>query len=118
MTPLSPANKLTKLGKPLDTSIYGYSESIGSLLYLSVCTRPDIAQAVGALSRYMSMPTTENWSAAKGVLKYLGNRGARHHLWRSGQLQATVAVSAAEAKYMAVAQAVKDVLPTPCTMAT
>ena len=70
-TPLSQAIKLTKDGEPLDTSIYGYSQLIGSLMYLSVCTRPDISQAVGALARYMSAPTTTHWQAAKGVLRYI-----------------------------------------------
>ena len=70
-TPLSQATKLTKDGEPLDTTIYGYSQLIGSLMYLSVCTRPDISQAVGALARYMSSPTTTHWQAAKGVLRYV-----------------------------------------------
>ena len=70
-TPLSTATKLTKDGEPLDTSTNGYSQLIGSLMYLSVCTRPDIAQAVGALARYMAAPTGSHWQAAKGVLRYL-----------------------------------------------
>lgn len=70
-TPLSTATKLTKEGEPVDTSIYGYSQLVGSLMYLSVCTRPDIAQAVGALARYMATPTVANWQAAKGVLRYV-----------------------------------------------
>ncbi len=69
--PLSPAIKLTKDGEPLDTSICGYSQLIGSLMYLSVCTRPDIAQAVGALARYVASPTVSHWEAAKGVLRYV-----------------------------------------------
>lgn len=76
-TPLSTATKLTKDGEPLDTTAHGYSQLIGSLMYLSVCTRPDIAQAVGALARYMAAPTTTHWQAAKAVLRYLA--GTRSH---------------------------------------
>jgi hypothetical protein len=31
-----------------------YASLIGNLMYAMVCTRPDIAHAVGVLSRYMS----------------------------------------------------------------
>jgi hypothetical protein len=46
-------------------------ELIGSLLYLSVCTRPDISQAVGALARFMNCPTTAHIEAAKHVFRYI-----------------------------------------------
>lgn len=71
LTPLNPSIKLTKDGELLDTSIYGYSQLIGSLMYLSVSTRPDITQAVGALARYMSAPSVTHWQAAKGILRYI-----------------------------------------------
>ena len=69
--PLSSATKLTKTGEPLDTGTHTYSQLIGSLLYISVCTRPDISQAVGALARHMAAPTTAHWLAAKNVLRYI-----------------------------------------------
>ena len=70
-TPLNASTKLTREGEPLDLQTHGYAQLVGSLMYLSVCTRPDIAQAVGALARYMAAPTVAHWQAAKGVLRYL-----------------------------------------------
>ena len=58
-------------GQLLDKHRYDNSQLIESLMYLAVCTRPDIAQAVTALARYMTAPTTIHWSAALGVLRYL-----------------------------------------------
>lgn len=70
-TPLSTNTKLTADGEPLDVCTYGYAQLVGSLMYLSICTRPDISQAVGALARYMANPTVAHWQAAKTVLRYL-----------------------------------------------
>ena len=53
---------------PADTP---YQCLVGSLLYASVCTRPDIAEAVGRLTRYMAAPTEAHWNAGKRVLRYL-----------------------------------------------
>ena len=48
-----------------------YAYAVGSLVYLEVCTRPDIAFAVGMLGRYQSNPGIEHWTAAKKVMRYL-----------------------------------------------
>jgi hypothetical protein len=55
-----------------------YSEVVGGLLYLSNCTRPDIAYAVNTLSRYMTKPTSRHFDLLKGIVRYLRgtmNRG-------------------------------------------
>jgi hypothetical protein len=62
---------LEQPGAPLDTAKCPYSTLVGSLLYIAMCTRPDIAFAVGALSRHLNSPTTTHWSVAQGVLRYL-----------------------------------------------
>jgi hypothetical protein len=48
-----------------------YASAVGSLMYAMVCTRPDIAHAVGVLSRYMSKPGKEHWTTVKRVFRYL-----------------------------------------------
>ncbi|GJV84943.1 retrotransposon protein, putative, ty1-copia subclass, partial [Tanacetum coccineum] len=48
-----------------------YSRVIGYLMYAMTCTRPDIAFAIGKLSRYTSNPGTQHWQAIQRVLKYL-----------------------------------------------
>lgn len=71
-TPFTPSTRLSGEGsKEVDKSRVPYTELVGSLLYIAACTRPDIAHAVGSLSRYMAHPTELHWSLAKGVLRYL-----------------------------------------------
>ena len=48
-----------------------YQSAIGSLMYLSVCTRPDITYIVSNLARFSSKPTTDHWNAVKRVMRYL-----------------------------------------------
>jgi hypothetical protein len=48
-----------------------YRQLLGGLLYLSVCTRPDIAYATSVLSRYSNDPKARHWNAAIRVLRYL-----------------------------------------------
>ncbi|UYV79715.1 hypothetical protein LAZ67_18000390 [Cordylochernes scorpioides] len=50
---------------------FPYRELIGGLSYLSQRTRPDIAYAVGILSRYCDNYTRKHWEAGKRVLRYL-----------------------------------------------
>ena len=48
-----------------------YASAMGSLMYVQVCTRPDIAFIVGMLGRYMSNPRVDHWKAIKRVMRYL-----------------------------------------------
>ena len=54
-----------------------YQSLVGSLMYLSVCTRPDLTYAVGILARFSSKPNRSHWTAAKRVLRYL--KGTANH---------------------------------------
>jgi hypothetical protein len=54
-----------------DMSHVPYASVVGSLMYAMVCTRPNIAHAVGVLSRYMSKPGKEHWTTIKRVFRYL-----------------------------------------------
>ena len=40
-------------------------------MYAMVCTRLDIAHAVGVVSRYMNNLGKENWKAIQWILRYL-----------------------------------------------
>jgi hypothetical protein len=124
---------------------------VGSLLYASMVSRPDITYSVQALSRHFQSTGPEHLVAAKRVLKYLkgtidkgiiyrGHKDPDHSTsligysdsdWGSdidtrrsttgyiftlnsgaiswgSKLQPTVALSSAEAEYMAVSSAVQE----------
>jgi hypothetical protein len=48
-----------------------YREMIGSLMYLSVMTRPDITYAVTTLSQHLEAPSSTHLQAARRVIRYL-----------------------------------------------
>ncbi|KAI3459506.1 hypothetical protein Pfo_016169, partial [Paulownia fortunei] len=50
-----------------------YANAVGSLMYAMVCTKPDISQAVGVVSRYMHDPDKGHWQAVKWILRYILN---------------------------------------------
>ncbi|XP_042065453.1 secreted RxLR effector protein 161-like [Salvia splendens] len=47
-----------------------YASIISSAMYAMISTRPDIAQAVSATSRYMSNHRKEHWLALRWLMKY------------------------------------------------
>ncbi|KAL0404121.1 UNVERIFIED_CONTAM: Retrovirus-related Pol polyprotein from transposon TNT 1-94 [Sesamum radiatum] len=75
--PLANHFKLSKRTCPTSKEEIGemsgvpYSSAVGSLMYAMVCTRPDIAHAVGTVSRFLTNPGKEHWEAVKWILRYL-----------------------------------------------
>ncbi|KFD66793.1 LOW QUALITY PROTEIN: hypothetical protein M514_20937, partial [Trichuris suis] len=48
-----------------------YRSAVGSLMYLAIATRPDIAFAVSTASQKLESPTKADWEAVKRIFKYL-----------------------------------------------
>jgi hypothetical protein len=124
-----------------------YQEIVGSLMYLSCCTRPDISYAVTMLSQFNSRNDSSHMAALKRVLRYLkgtvglsllfkkcsrplvayadadwGNGpdgrsftgyflsfGGAAISWQARK-QRCVALSTAEAEYIAICEAAKEVV--------
>jgi hypothetical protein len=71
--PLSPGLRLRAgQGEPLGPAeVTEYQRLVGSLMYISTCTRPDISFSANLLARYLQAPTKEQWKAGMGVLRFL-----------------------------------------------
>lgn len=123
-----------------------YRSIIGYLMYLAVCSRPDIAHSVCYLSQFNNCNSESHWKAAKRVLRYLKGTSGYHLSFEKGNLelvgytdadwggdqsdrrsytgycfslnksiiswecrkQRTVALSSAEAEYMAISDSCKE----------
>ena len=59
------------LVKAVDEDDMFDQSAVGSLLYLSTRTRPDITYAVSSVARFTSKPTKQHWTAAKRIFRYL-----------------------------------------------
>ena len=65
-TPVDTGVKLMKASE--ETPVISqelYQSAVGSLLYLSTWTRPDITYAVNNVARFCARPTKEHWTAVK-----------------------------------------------------
>ena len=75
--PLAAHFKLSSAGCPSNAVEKGemskipYDNAVGSIMYLMVCTRPDLAYAIGKVSRFMSNPGITHWEAVKWILRYI-----------------------------------------------
>ncbi|KAJ0970051.1 hypothetical protein J5N97_022928 [Dioscorea zingiberensis] len=69
-TPMEPRLKLSKNSEDSFVDATFYRSIIGSLRYL-VNTRPDIAYAIGIVSRFMEKPTSQHLAAVKQILRYI-----------------------------------------------
>ena len=76
-TPLPPYSKLSMADSPQTPEARAlmvdvpYRSTIGSLMYLAVCTRPDLSAAISSLSRFNADPGQAHWEAVQHVLRYL-----------------------------------------------
>eukprot|EP00253_Pinus_taeda_P003687 PITA_03687 len=94
-----------------------YASAVGCLMYAMVYTRPDIAHAVGVVSRYMNNLGKEHWMAVKWILRdnrrsttgYVFTIGGTTVIWVS-KLQSIVALSTIEAEYVVAIEASKEML--------
>ena len=76
-TPLNPGTALSEAQCPStpeeveEMRSIPYISAVGSLLYLAIATRPDIAYAVGLLARFNTRPGKAHWAAVKHLFRYL-----------------------------------------------
>jgi hypothetical protein len=82
--PMETSIKLTSAQSPATTEETArmrnipYHEAVGSLMYASLGTRPDITYAVQTVSRFTKNPGAAHWEAVKRIFRYL--KGTRE-LW-------------------------------------
>lgn len=79
-TPLD-NNQIFDEANDSQNSQFPYRQLIGSLLFLSVVSRPDITYAVAVLSQFLERPKLVHVNAAKRVIRYLKgtmNRGIQY----------------------------------------
>ena len=148
----TPVDSSIKLVKASEEDVlfdkHKYQSAVGSLLYLSVATRPDITYAVSNVAKFSASPTTRHWTAVKRIMRYLKGTtnlglvytpqnnncvgfsdsdwggdlddrkstsgyvfqiGGGAVSWRSKK-QTSVALSTAEAEYVALASATQEAL--------
>jgi len=75
--PMNTSIRLTTAQSPSTTAKFAqmrdvpYHEAVGSFMYTTLGTRPDIAFAVQTVSRFSTKPGSTHWEAVKQIFRYL-----------------------------------------------
>ena len=69
--PLRAGVKLEEFNEDGKVEGWPFRELVDSLMWLSISTRPDIANAVRAVARYCTTPRALHWKASLGILEYI-----------------------------------------------
>ncbi|KAL9811953.1 putative RNA-directed DNA polymerase [Arabidopsis thaliana] len=73
-TPIGTHFKLSSvrdMSECINTEKTPYASAVGSVMYSMIGTRPDLAYALGLVSRFMSKPGSMHWEAVKWLLRYI-----------------------------------------------
>lgn len=100
-TPLEPGTRLScdDDGQRSAALKAEYRRLIGSLMYLAVGTRPDLALTLSKLSRVLANPTATHMRVAKRVLRYLRGTLNLGLVYRKTNMQHNVLVGYADADW-------------------
>ncbi|SGY38337.1 BQ5605_C003g02002 [Microbotryum silenes-dioicae] len=98
--PMTPGLSLTAVpGQATERIRSWYLQAIGSLLYISLGTRPDIAFAVSYLARFANNPGHRHWIAVKHILRYLRATYRNELVYTRGQARITGVVGYSDANW-------------------
>ena len=70
-TPLSTDSFLEESDEDEPDGVWPFRELVGSLMWLTNQTRPDISNVVRAVARFAHASKHKHWKAARGILEYL-----------------------------------------------
>lgn len=96
-TPVDISSKLVKMSEDSESANQEqFQSAVGSLLYLSTMTRPDITYAVSNVAKFCANPAKEHWIAVKRIMRYLIGTMHLGLLYRKNELNSCVGFSDAD----------------------
>ena len=86
-----------------------YTSTVGSIMYAMLCTKPDVAYALGIAIRFQADPREDHWKVddSKSISKYVFTVNDGAVSWKSSKQQ-IVSSSITEAEYIAASEVVKE----------
>ena len=82
---LSSEQSLDSEEEKQDMERASYASIVGNLMNVMVYTQPNIAYAVGVVSRFLVNPENECWATVKWIIRYLRGKGSLSLCYGQGE---------------------------------